>query len=95
MEHKVDGNEPDLRFARGTPLAPLLTRKLRSALSPIFATHVHRVTRSLRQGGSRIEMVLDHGQIRAGRKVLPISEVELELRCRPECGWNSVWRIPG
>jgi triphosphatase len=79
-EHKVDGNEPDLRFARGTPLAPLLTRKLRSALSPIFATHVHRVTRSLRQGGSRIEMVLDHGQIRAGRKVLPISEVELELK---------------
>jgi inorganic triphosphatase YgiF len=25
-EHKIDDDEPDLRFARGTPLAPLLTK---------------------------------------------------------------------
>ena len=79
-EHKIDGDVPDLRFARGTPLAALLTKKLRSALSPIFSTHVHRVTRSLREGGSFIEMALDKGLVRAGRKVQPICEVELELK---------------
>lgn len=79
-EHKIDSDVPDLRFARGTPLAPLVTKKLTSTLVPVFATQVHRVTRSLREGGSRIEMALDQGVVRAGRKVQPISEVELELK---------------
>jgi triphosphatase len=79
-EHKIDGDIPDFRFIRGTPLAKLRTKKLRSALSPIFATQIHRVTRLLNEDGSRIEMALDEGLVRAGRKTELISEVELELK---------------
>jgi len=79
-EHRIDGDVPDLRLARGTPLAPLLTKKFKAALSPVFATHVHRVTHSLREGGSRIEMALDQGIVRAGGKAQRISEVEIELQ---------------
>jgi triphosphatase len=79
-EHKIDGDQPDLRFIRGTPLAQLRTKKLSSALSPIFVTQVCRVTRLLNEDGSRIEMALDEGSVRAGRKTELISEVELELK---------------
>jgi inorganic triphosphatase YgiF len=79
-EHRIDSDVPDLRLARGAPLAPLRNKNLSSKLVPLFATHVHRVTRSLREGGSRIEMALDQGVVRAGRKAQPISEVELELK---------------
>ncbi|MGA2999262.1 CHAD domain-containing protein [Bradyrhizobium sp.] len=79
-EHKIDGDQPDFRFMRGTPLAQLRTKKLRSALSPIFATQICRVTRPLNEDGSRIEMALDEGLVRAGRKTEPISEFELELK---------------
>ena len=79
-EHKIEGDQPDLRFIRGTPLAQLRTKKLRSALSPIFATQICRVTRLLNEDGSRIEMALDEGSVRAGRKTELISEVELELK---------------
>jgi len=77
-EHKIDGDLPDLRFVRGTPLAQLRIKKRRSALSPIFVTEVHRVTRLLNENGSRIEMAPDEGLVRA--KTEPISEVELELK---------------
>jgi triphosphatase len=79
-EHEIDGDQPDLRFIRGTPLAQLRTKKLRSALSPIFVTQICRVTRLLNEDGSHIEMALDEGLVRAGRKTEPISEVELELK---------------
>jgi inorganic triphosphatase YgiF len=65
---------------RGTPLAQLRAKKLRSALSPIFVTQVCRVTRLLNEDGSCIEMALDEGLVRAGRKTELISEVELELK---------------
>ena len=55
-EHKIDSDRPDLRFMRGTPLAQLRTKKLRSALSPIFVTQICRVTRLINEDGSRIEM---------------------------------------
>jgi triphosphatase len=79
-EHKIDGDQPGLRIARGTPLAQLRTKRLRSVLSPIFATQIHRVTRLLNENGSRIEIALDEGLARAGWKTEPISEVELELK---------------
>jgi len=79
-EHKIDCDQPDLRFIRGTPLAQLQTKKLRSALAPIFATQIFRVTRLLNENGSRIEMALDEGLVRVGRKTELISEVELELK---------------
>ena len=67
-EHKIKGDEPDLHAARGSALTPLLTKKLKHALKPIFETRVHRTTVQLHKNGRRIEVALDQGQFRAGQK---------------------------
>jgi inorganic triphosphatase YgiF len=79
-EHKLQGDEPDLRAARGTALEPLLSAKLKRDLEPIFATHVQRTFLPIRSGNSRIELALDEGHVRAGQKSSPLAEVELELK---------------
>jgi inorganic triphosphatase YgiF len=79
-EHEIKGDVPNLRKVHGTPLAPLLTKKLRRKLKPIFETRVHRTSVPIRKNGSWIEMALDEGEVRAGRRSAPISEFELELK---------------
>ena len=79
-EHNVHGKQPDLDAARGTALAPLLNKTLRRALKPVFETHVNRKIFQIRTGESEIELSIDKGKIEAGRKSLPLCEVELELK---------------
>jgi triphosphatase len=80
-ESKLANDEPDLRAARGTALQPLISKKLKRDLKPIFATHVHRTFIPLRpRNGSRVELALDEGHVRAGQKSAPLAEVELELK---------------
>src|SRR6476646_2055654 len=79
-EKRVDGSQPDLRAARGTPLQQLLSKRLRRKLDAVFATHVHRTVVPLRPGNSRVELALDEGHIRAGLYSSPLAEVELELK---------------
>ena len=79
-EHEIKGVVPNLRKAHGTPLAPLLTKKLKRTLKPIFETRVHRTRSLVCKNGSRIEVALDEGEVRVGRKSAPISELELELK---------------
>jgi triphosphatase len=71
---------PNLRKARDTALEPLLTKKLKRKLKPVFETHIHRTSVPVRKNGTRIEVALDEGQVRAGRRSAPISELELELK---------------
>jgi len=47
---------------------------------PVFETRVRRTVGPVRRNGSRIEVALDEGEIRAGRRSAPISEVELEFK---------------
>jgi triphosphatase len=79
-EHEIKGAVPDLREAHGTPLAPLLTKKLKRRLKPVFETRIHRVSVPIRKNGSRMEMALDEGEVCAGGQSAPISELELELK---------------
>ncbi len=79
-EREINGNVPNLRKAQGTALAPLLTKKLKRRLKPIFATRVHRTSIPVSKNGSLIEVALDEGQVRAGRQSASISELELELK---------------
>ena len=81
-EQEIKGDVPDLRKARDTALAPLLTKKLKRRLKPVFETHIHRTSVPVRKNGTRIEVALDEGQVRAGRRSAPISELELELKAR-------------
>lgn len=79
-EKRIDGNEPDLHAARGTPLQRLLSKRLKRDLDAVFSTHVHRTLVPLRPGNSRVELALDEGHIRAGLYSSPLAEVELELK---------------
>ena len=79
-EHETKGDVPNLHKARDTALAPLLTKKLKRRLKPVFETHIHRTSVPVRKNGTLIEVALDEGQVRAGQRSAPISELELELK---------------
>jgi inorganic triphosphatase YgiF len=79
-EQEIDGDVPDLEAARGTALDPLLTKKLRRTLKPVFATEVRRKTIRLRHRESEIEVSIDRGLLSANGRAVPIAEVELELK---------------
>src|SRR5580704_5315212 len=79
-EKRIDSDTPDLRAASRTALGAVMSRKLARALKPVFETQVHRTVVPLNDGASRIELTLDRGEVRLGRKSAPISEVELELK---------------
>ncbi len=62
--------------AAGGKLPPGVGKKLQ----PVFITDFSRNVRQLAFEGAEIEFGLDSGEIRAGKKTRPISELELELK---------------
>jgi inorganic triphosphatase YgiF len=59
-------------------------------LEPKVETAVRRTTRRLQHGGATLEFALDVGEVRAGRRRLPIREVELELLRGPTRALHDV-----
>ena len=79
-ECDVEGRQPDLDAARGTVLEPLLSKKLRRNLKPIFETRVRRQIYPVRRGASEIELSIDRGKVEAAGASSPLCEMELELK---------------
>jgi inorganic triphosphatase YgiF len=79
-EREITGRNPDLDGIEGTPLKPLLTPKIRSALQPMFETRIRRHIFLVERNGSEIEVAIDRGEIATKTATKPISEVELELK---------------
>ena len=79
-EHDIHTTQPDLDAARDTALAPLLNKKLRRNLKPVFGTRVHRKVFQIRSGDSEIELSIDKGKVEAGQKSSPLCEVEVQLK---------------
>jgi inorganic triphosphatase YgiF len=79
-EQTVPTHEPDLSAVEGTALAPLLSAEVRGSLQPRFHTRFVRKTYRIRRDTSEIELAVDQGEITAGVKATPISELELELK---------------
>jgi triphosphatase len=79
-EQEIKGDTPNLRRVQNTALAPLLSKKLKHKLKPLFETRIHRTSVPVQRNGSRIEVALDEGEVRAGRRSAPIGELELELK---------------
>jgi inorganic triphosphatase YgiF len=67
-----------IRRATGADLV-MLEGKLR----PVFETRFTRRARRIRRGDATIELALDRGYVRAGRRRAVISELELELKAGP------------
>ena len=79
-ETEVHDGFPDLGKARDTPLKQIGSKKLRRKLKPIFETAVHRTVVPVHTRKSEIELAIDRGNIKAGRRSSRIEEVELELK---------------
>jgi inorganic triphosphatase YgiF len=79
-ESEIADEMPNLRLARGTALAPLLSRKFCSQLKPVFETRVRRTTYPLTDGQRDIALMVDKGLIATGHRSKPLCEVELELK---------------
>jgi triphosphatase len=79
-EDEVTSTRPRLKYAKGTPLAPFVTKKLKRKLRPIFHTDMRRAVFSLHLNESDIELALDRGRLTAGRRSESISELEVELK---------------
>src|SRR5262249_30191079 len=59
---------------------PLLSKKFRRALKPVFETRIERKVMPVRAGGAMVELALDHGQIGTPEGTEDICEVEIELK---------------
>jgi triphosphatase len=79
-ERDIGGREPDLDAARGTPVAPVFSKKLRRRLKPVFETRVRRSVYPIHNGDSEIELTIDKGKVEGGGESSPLCEVELELK---------------
>src|SRR5215475_2343470 len=81
IETDVAGDSPDLTRIPGEEVSALLGDPgAGTSLTPIFATEFRRTVWSIALHESEIEMALDLGEIRAGDRRLPLSEVEFELK---------------
>ncbi|HEX9159587.1 MAG TPA: CHAD domain-containing protein [Rhizomicrobium sp.] len=79
-EQTVANGRPDLAAATGTPLEPLLNKRTKKTIQPMFETHIERTTIPLRAGASTVELALDRGFVRAGKRRESVHEIELELK---------------
>lgn len=78
-EAPVSGDGLDMAALRATGLGPLQDEGLTNALAPVFSTEIRRQIYRLGGEGWQVELALDQGEIVAGAKRDPVSEVELEL----------------
>src|SRR5665647_391300 len=81
-EDIIASGEPDFTKITEPGLAKIFARQsLRDALRPIFITDVQRTEWQLEYAdGSAVEVALDLGELRVGKKAEPIQEVEFELK---------------
>jgi triphosphatase len=79
-ETEIKGRKPDFGAMRHTALEPLLTKRLRRKLRPVFETRVRRKTYRLKVKDSQVEVTLDRGEIDTGDRFKSLCEIEIELK---------------
>jgi inorganic triphosphatase YgiF len=81
QEWTIAGKTPDLALLAPTPAARPLAGHSPADLVPLFSTHIHRTAMPIvLDDGNEIELAIDDGEIRAGAAILPVHELELELK---------------
>jgi inorganic triphosphatase YgiF len=78
-ETEIARKEPDLNQANGTVPAPLLSKKLRRRLKPLFETRVRRTIYPVVNNARAIALAVDRGTIDTGTRSQPLCEIEFEL----------------
>jgi inorganic triphosphatase YgiF len=82
FEWALAADRPDLTLLDGTPFVKLFARSaVRDQLAPVFVTEFTRMAAPLAfPDGALGELAFDVGEIRAGSRVEPLSEAEIELK---------------
>ena len=81
FNRQISGNKPDLRPGANKDLPEAVVGNgLAQQIKPVFKTEVIRTAWDLSFRGADIELVLDQGTIKSGRRKKPICEAELELK---------------
>jgi triphosphatase len=89
LEHDVPskaGQAPDIALHDGTPVAALLqaaferTGESAADLHAVFTTDIVRFTRAVTTAQTEVELALDEGRLRSGRREGPVLELEFELK---------------
>lgn len=75
--------EPDLALAAATGLKALTKRARKNDLVPRFASEIARRVALYSDGETVLELALDQGAVRAGRRTAPIHELEIEVKSGP------------
>ena len=78
-ETEIAGREPDLNQANGTVPGPLLSKKVRRRLKPLFETRVRRTVYPVVDGERAIALAVDRGTIETGTRSQRLCEIEIEL----------------
>jgi inorganic triphosphatase YgiF len=74
-EQPIAGEEPDLALIAGTAAEPLLRKdNVRDSLRPVFGTMVERQRWIVAEDGAEVELILDRGEVVAGKRREPICE---------------------
>jgi inorganic triphosphatase YgiF len=77
-EEPIAGSEPE--FERLRRFEPVLDQAMvRSILKPVYETRIRRRACTLDRDGARIELVVDEGEVVAGKRRQALAEIELEL----------------
>jgi inorganic triphosphatase YgiF len=80
-EYAIESDMPDLMKIEDKKLRRHLQKLTKgTGLRPVFESIVHRSTRQLEFDGSRIELAIDQGEVRANGSSRELREAELELK---------------
>ncbi|BCW87036.1 hypothetical protein sos41_01620 [Alphaproteobacteria bacterium SO-S41] len=72
--------DPDLVLAAESGLKPLIKRAKKGGLARLFASEIERRVALLTDGDSVLELALDQGLVRAGRRTQALCELEIEVK---------------
>lgn len=72
--------EPDLDLAATTGLKPILRRARKGGLVRRFASEISRRIALIETSDTLLELALDEGVVRAGRRTSPLLELEIEVK---------------
>lgn len=72
--------EPDLDLAVTSGVKALARRVKKGGLVLRFASHIERRIALYEHQGTVLELALDVGEVRAGRRTVPVSELEIEVK---------------
>lgn len=90
-ETRAASGEPDLALLGGTAAGPLLQGD-DAQLRPLFETDIQRQRWTLVHDQAQIEILLDRGEIVAGKRRSAVAELELELKAGSEAALFALAR---